>query len=210
MILRVCAALALALGVAAFLLFLGLVGKAPWSPPEMRRLRARKDRVEAPSAYDAVTVADIESLPHGVTPAARAGLEARGVSFDGWVQRMLTAPDGDFHFELVGTPRRPGGPDTCYVTAEITPQWSRGSETWAYESLVALLRPNQGGATPWDGGPRRARVSGWLLHDYQHDIVPSSWSLRNGAPRLSGWEIHPVTRLELWSDSLGRFVDVPR
>ncbi len=210
MILRVCAALSLALGLATFLLYLGLVGKAPWSPPAMRHLRAMKDRASAPERYEALGAADFTALPHAVTLAERARLERRGVSFDGWVQRMLTAPDGDTHFELAPKPLAPGDPDTCYVTAEVSTQWWVGSARWSYESLVALLHPNRGGATAWDGGPRRARVSGWLMHDFQHDVIPSSWSLLHGAPRLTGWEIHPVTRIELWSDSLGRFVDVPR
>ena len=209
MILRLAALLAVVLGLAALLGYLQLVGKAPWSPPEMRHMRAMKDRTAAPDSIALFTLADVESLPHGLPLAAYAALEQRGVSFAGYVQRMLTAPDGDTHFELVATPRRPGGPDTCYVTAEVTPQWFEGSASWAYESLVASLRPNHGGATFWNSGPRLARVSGWLLFDFQYDSPVGPDALQQGA-RVSGWEIHPVTRIELWSDSLHQFVDLPR
>jgi hypothetical protein len=27
---------------------------------------------------------------------------------------------------------------------------------------------------------------------------------------LTSWEIHPVTRVEVWSDSLGRYEGIPR
>jgi len=208
-ILRLAALLAVLLGVVTLLLFLQIVGKAPWSPPEMRHLRAMKDRTATPDSLAPLRAADFESLPRGRPLAEYAPLERRGVSLEGYTQRLLTSMDGDIHFELVATPRLPGGPDTTYVTAELTPQWGRGSERWTFEGLVASLRPNHGGATAWDSGPRRARVSGWLLYDFQYDQRYSQEALRRGA-RFSGWEIHPVTRIEVWSDSLGRFEDLPR
>jgi hypothetical protein len=78
---------------------------------------------------------------------------------------------------------------------------------WSYEGLVAAFHPNHGGASPWDSGPRRVRLSGWLLYDFQYDTPPSPWSLQYQAPRVSGWEIHPVTRIELWDDAQQRWVD---
>lgn len=148
------------------------------------------------------------ALPHGRPLAEYAPLEARGVSLEGWVQRTMLAADGDLHLEIAPAPRGEGGTDTLYVTAEITPQWRRRGR-WNGEALLAFFRPNRGGATPWPGGPRHVRVSGWLLYDYQYDRVPSSWSLGNAAPRLTGWEIHPVTRLEAWDDSSGTWREFP-
>jgi hypothetical protein len=195
-ILRLAALGAVVLGLVVFLFFLQLVGKAPWSPPEMRHLRAMKDRASAPDRLAPFTLADFESLPQRRPLAEYARLEQRGVSFDGYVQNLLTATDGDSHFELVGTRRLPGGPDTAYVTAEVTPQWSCGSVPWSFENLVAILRPNRGGATPWDQGPRHVRVSGWLLYDFQDDPLPVPGALERRL-RLTGWEIHPVTRIEV-------------
>lgn len=207
MILRLAALGAVVLGLVVFLFFLQLVGKAPWSPPEMRHLRAMKDRVAAPDSVAPFSVADFASLPHGRPLAEYARLEERGVSFDGYVQNLLTSSDGDIHFELAPTRRLPGGPDTVYVTAELTPQWGSGSGPWSFENLVAILRPNRGGATPWDTGPRHVRVSGWLLYDHQYDVRYDREALRRGA-RLTGWEIHPVTRIEVWeaADSAWREV----
>ena len=209
MTLRLAAGLALLLGLAAVLGYLQLVGIAPGETPESRHLRAMKNRTSAPDSVAAWTMADFEKLPHRWPLADYAPLERRAVSLEGWVQRMIGASDGDVHLEVACAPRLPDGPDTLYVTAEITPAWRRGSRTWRWEPLLAQFRPNWGGATPWDWGPRRARVSGWLLYDWQYDGVPSGM-LRERASRVTGWEIHPVTRIELWDEARGGYVEWPR
>jgi hypothetical protein len=207
-ILRLAAAVVLALGLAALGLFLHIIGEAPWSDPRLRHLRAMKDRAGVPAAYAPFAVAEFRALPHDAPPATVAALERRGVAFTGYVQAMLPSTDGDFHFELAAIPRPTGSPDTTYITAEATPAFTRGSSGWAYERLATALRPNSGGETPWADGPRRARLSGWLCFDYQYDTEPVPH--RRRARRVTGWEIHPLTRVEVWDDSLARFVDVPR
>jgi hypothetical protein len=122
----------------------------------------------------------------------------------------MTAGDGDIHLEIAPAPRSPESPDTAYVTAEVTPRWRAGHDGWSYERLLEVFRPNRGGAARWDGGPRRVRVSGWLLYDYQYDARPSAWSLANGASRVSGWEIHPVTRIDVWDEARGAWAEVAR
>ncbi|MBI5708817.1 MAG: hypothetical protein HZC42_00685 [Candidatus Eisenbacteria bacterium] len=209
MILRLVAGLSLLLGTAVLASYLLLVGRGPLASPAGRHLRAMKERRDAPSAVTPYTLAGFQALPHDAPQAAVAALERHAVSLEGYVQRMLHARDGDTHLEIAVTPRAPGGPDTAYVTAEITLPWRRGSRSWSYESLLAAFRPNRGGAAPWEAGPRRVRVTGWLLYDYQYDSKPTRYSLIYGA-RATGWEIHPVTRIELWSDSLRGFVDHPR
>jgi hypothetical protein len=74
---------------------------------------------------------------------------------------------------------------------------------------VATLQPEFGATTPWEGGPRRTRISGWLLYDFQYDDSLGEWSGDFHPPRATGWEIHPVTAIDIWSDSLG-FVEYPR
>jgi hypothetical protein len=206
-ILRWVAGVALGLGLVLLLVFLQALGEAPWSPPAMRHLRAMKNRTGVPDSLAPMTLAEIATLPHYAPLDVTARLERRGVSFDGCVQRLLYASDGDLHFEVVPFPRGVESPDTTYLTAEVTPAWSRGSTRWSLEGLVAALHPNHGGASAWDGGPRRARIGGWLLDDFQHD-GPAPGPGERRFLRVSGWEIHPVTRIELWDDSLGRFVDL--
>jgi len=205
---RVLAAATLALGAVALLGGLALLGKGPGVPRELRHLRAGKGRTAAPERYAPWTADSFVALPHGRPLEAYAPLERKGVSLAGWVQRTMLAGDGDLHLEIVATRRESGGPDTAYVTGEVTPQWRRPGG-WTNEGLVSLFRPNRGGVTPWPGGPRRVRVSGWLLYDYQYDRTPSSWSLLHAAPRLTGWEIHPVTRIEVWDDAGGEWREVP-
>ncbi len=210
MILRVLAALSLLVGGAVLIAYLTVMGRGPWAGPAARHLRAMKDRRAAPARVEEIALPDVQRLPHGLAVAEYAPLEARGVRIEGYVQRMVRAMDGDIHLEVAALPRAAGGPDTAYATAEITPVWRVGHAGWGFERLVRAFRPNSGGQTPWSGGPRRVRVTGWLMYDFQYDNVPSAWSLRYGAARVSGWEIHPVTVIELWDAARGGYVELPR
>lgn len=210
MTLRLAAALALLMGAATLLAYLDVMGRGPLADRAARHLRTMKDRRASPTSATSFTLADFAALPHHATVADYARIERRGVVVEGYVQRLLRASDDDYHMEVAPTRRSPGGSDTMYVTAEITPGVRGGTDGWSYARLVTVLRPNHGGETEWDGGPRRARVTGWLLYDYQYDETPSVWEQRLAAPRISGWEIHPVTRIEVWDDSLRGYRDVGR
>ena len=134
--------------------------------------------------------------------------EARGVSLEGYIQNMLRASDGDLHLEVAASPRHGTYSDTAYVTAEITPQWAHSHPHWTFQDLAPVMRPALGGPAPWPGGTRRMRISGWLMYDWQHDEPYGRLRNSHTAPRLTGWEIHPVTRIEAWDDTLARFVVV--
>lgn len=205
MTLRAAAALSLVLGAAALLFFLRLLGEGPLVPPEMRHLREMKNRVTAPAAVESSSFAGMIALPHRRPLAEYAPIERRGVALEGYVQRMLRASDGDVHLEIVARRPPPSGWDTVYVSAEITPRVRRGAPRWTWENLVEAFRPMAGGATPWNGGPRRVRIRGWLMYDWQYDEVNP-----RHVERLSGWEIHPVTGIEIWDEATARFVGVPR
>lgn len=204
------AALGLTAGAVTLITGLTVLGMAPGSPADGRHLRLQKSRTGEPAQVRPVTIQDMESLPHGRPIAEVARIEAGGVSMEGYVQRLLLAGDGDLHLELAPTPRAPGGDDTTYVTAEITPAFRHGSRTWQSEPLRERLRPNHGGATAWESGPARVRITGWLLYDGPYDRQPSRWSLENAAPRVSGWEIHPVTRIEVWDATLAAWSTIAR
>jgi hypothetical protein len=211
--LRLAAALAMLVGVIGLLGYLHLVGKGPFASPAARHLRSMKDRTEEADAVTPITFAEFAALPRGRPSAETAALERRGVTLTGWVQCMLRASDGDLHLEIAPRGAGPATPDTAYVTAEITPAWQRGSERWRFEPLLAALRPNAGGPAPWPQGPRRVRVAGWLLYDFpQEDTLPAPrrGSSGTGDLRLSAWEIHPVSRIELWDEARGSFVELAR
>jgi hypothetical protein len=212
--LRLAAALALLVGVTGLLGYLHLVGKGPTASLEARHLRDMKDRTEEPDTLAPISFHEFAALPEHRSVAEYSALERRGVALEGWVQRMLVASDGDFHIELAPRPPVPGGRDTVYATAEITPQWRRGAPAWGFEPLLAALRPQDGGPRPWSAGPRRVRLGGWLLYDAPAVTRASDrgdgTAARPKTQRISKWEIHPVTRVELWDEERNGFVELPR
>jgi len=201
-ILRVLAAASLVLGVVLLVGYLLALGEGPFASTAARHLRAMKNRAGAPPRFGALPIAGMAALARGGSYRSYGALEARGVAVEGWVERMIRATDGDFHLDLRG----PAGPGTPYAIAEITPAWRRGSRRWSYDALVAALRAD-GGVTAWEGGPRRVRLSGWLMYDFPHEGMRPRPGM---PPAVAAWEIHPVTKIEIWSDSLARFVEYPR
>ncbi len=206
MMLRIAAAMSVLVGVSVLLLDLDLVSNAPWSSAPERHLRMMKDRREAPARYEPITFAEMAALPTALSLPTYAPIERRAVSLEGYVQRMLHAPDGDMHLDFADTLDAEGHL-VPFLSAEVTPQWHNDSPRWRYERLVALFRPYFGGASRWDDPPRRARLSGYLLFDYAHLGEPRVFGF---PPHTTQWEIHPVTRIETWDDSLRRFVELPR
>lgn len=210
MILRTAAGISLALGSLTLLVFLHLIGEAPTASLAARHLREMKERRDPPARVQPATIDSMRALPHDWNVGEYSALEGRAVTLEGYVQRTLWAGDGDIHLELAPAPRVPGGGDTCYVTCEITPRWRQGSPAWQYESLLEVFRPNTGGAAPWDSGPRRVRLTGWRLFDFQYDETPSASAIAHLAPRVTGWEVHPVTRIEVWNDARSAYAEVVR
>jgi len=211
--LRLAAAAALLVGVGLFLAYLAWVGKGPFASPAARHLRKMKDRRDVPREVIPYTFADFDSLPHALPLEDYAAIERRAVSLEGYVQFMFASTDGDFHVDVSETTSASGPLRTLPVTAEITPQWHRESQTWSWEPLAARFRSHTWTDPPWPGGPRRVRLSGWLLYDFEYDPPYRARPALTPGPRgrrRTGWEIHPVTRIELWDDSAAAFVDVPR
>jgi hypothetical protein len=113
------------------------------------------------------------------------------------------------------------------MTAEITLMMRRRHPGWTFPRLYDAFRPNLGIGPRWDAPTRRVRLTGWLLYDFQYDglrrqtdPVRMLWNLYGLPrpyrpaglisiwPRLSGWEIHPVTRIEVWDDTGGAYHEV--
>jgi hypothetical protein len=197
--------LVFAAGAAALVAGLALLGRGVGLPEPTVHLRSMKDRVQPPDSVRDVDMTFFANLPHRPPMTERAALEREGVRMTGWVQRILYSGDGDLHLELAEHRRTADDRDTAYVTAEITPPWRGPHRAWGYDSLLVAFRPNTGGATRWEAGPRRVRLTGWLLYDHPYDRIPSSWLLANGTARRTGWEIHPITAIELWDDDAQRW-----
>jgi hypothetical protein len=200
--------LTLALGVAAFLTYLHLLGRGPFASFEMRHLRAMKNRTTTPDRIEPIGLPEFLALPRRVSVAEYSGLERRAVSMVGQVPAMMRAMDGDFHLELVPEQTATG------ITAEITPAW-RGEAAadpdhgWGYQRLLTVFRPDAGGVRAWEGGPARVRISGWLLYDGASDVALRLLRLPI-IPRATDWEIHPVTKIERWDAATADWIEVKR
>ncbi len=207
---RLLAIAAVAGGVAAFALYLHALGRGPFASLESRHLRERKDRSATPAAIEPMTHAAFLALPRGTSVAEYSALERRAVSLEGRVRTLLRATDGDFHAELEPIPASASAPRGPAVTAELTPVWHGDAlDGWGYERLVEVFRPDLGGVTPWDGGPARVRLSGWLLYDRESDVLPRLLGIPLPV-RTTEWEIHPVTKIERWDEPLAAWVEVKR
>ena len=79
----------------------------------------------------------------------------------------------------------PPGPRGGQIVTEVTPPFQPPKTGWSYEALDGLCQRQA-----------RVRISGWLLHDYPHLKDVGAW-------RASAWEIHPVTKIEVWNSERG-------
>ena len=167
--------------------------------PQYRYLLEVKNRTEVPPQYEALTLAQFLALPalplgyeDGDWEAVR-GHTARAVSLEGYVGEVRRVRDGwnygplpwkgDVHVHLRDQPQPrcfPDGPRGGQIVTEVTPHFQPPKTGWSDEAL-------------WDLCQRqvRVRLSGWLMHDFQHLDGVGRW-------RASAWEIHPVTKIEVW------------
>jgi hypothetical protein len=110
-----------------------------------------------------------------------SALEERGVMVEGFVARLRQMQDGDYHIQLAEAwPGHCLGGDTPdQFFTELTPGIRARKPAYTWERLLPLC-----------GADTRIRVSGWLMWDNPHHT------------RITFWEIHPVTRIELccWRD----------
>ena len=87
----------------------------------------------------------------------------------------LTSPNEvDWHMYLTNQPKQ-GIAQALIV--ETTPR-TRPLHSWGKKTLDALVDSNT-----------RVRISGWLMYDSEHISAI-------GTQRGTGWEVHPITRIE--------------
>jgi hypothetical protein len=172
----------------------------------------RKNRTDLPSSYHDVTFKAIADLPYPVGPRHRHDWPAESLAkvekFEGAALRVqgylvalkpqtggsgestnchfTHANEVDWHIALVG---EVGQGEDESVVIETTPRIRRKHSHWT----VANLKP-------WVDADAPVRISGWLMFDPEH---------RNhlGKYRSTLWEIHPVTRIEVWQDGEWKDLD---
>jgi hypothetical protein len=104
--------------------------------------------------------------------------------------------DVDWHSYLV---EHPGDANRLSVIAEMTPR-TRPAHHWTFAGLHALA-----------GSSTRVRLTGWLLLDPEHFNNVTGYVSPQGVPatnvwRVTIWELHPVTRIEVCQ--VGHWVDL--
>ena len=188
----------------------------------------RKNRTDAPASYHAVTWAAINTLDYAKgakksrmdwTPAQLATItpfEGAAISVEGYLYKVKVesssvnaksggestnchaklANDVDWHMPLTANV---GEGEDVAIIVETTPRVRRQHSQWS----TARLKPwvSHIGNTPnANYNQRKVRISGWLMLDPEHqDMI-------NHGLRSTLWEIHPITKIEVWDS--GSWVDL--
>jgi hypothetical protein len=188
----------------------------------------RKNRTDVPSSYHLVTWEAINSLgfakgaPRSLmdwNPTQLATIEpfeGAAISVEGFLYKVKVesssvnaarggestncharlANDVDWHMPLTANV---GEGENVAVIVETTPRVRRQHSQWT----TARLKPwtaHIGSKANSSYNDQKVRISGWLMLDPEHqDMI-------NKGLRSTLWEIHPVTKIELWDN--GQWVDL--
>lgn len=172
----------------------------------------RKNRIDEPSNYHEVTFDTVALLPYPADKPNRsqwtaahlteiARYEGVAISVTAYLSHKInvegaestncgwTAPaEVDWHMYLTKQPQQP---ISSSVVIETTPRVRASHPHWTTAALAGWVEQ----ADP----SRQVRISGWLMLDPLHaDQV--------GSARETIWEIHPVTKIEVWQG--GSWVDL--
>lgn len=172
-----------------------------------------KNRTDIPSSYHLVTWDAIAELPYpkpipksreNFTEEQLAEIERfEGVSVQtvgyvvaikpqrssgescncGWKGEDAT----DWHIALV---EHPGDGEASSVVVEPTPRLKIKRPSWTKKNLE-----------PWLNSDLPVRISGWLLFDPSHTNHLKKY-------RSTLWEIHPITKIEVWDDDTDTWQDL--
>lgn len=192
----------------------------------------RKNRVDEPALYHPVSFDALLALPYPPNHLARrdewpaadlaviAPYEGEAVSVTAFVARRrgvivqdarssrsgestnchaLDDAGVDWHVTLV---KRAGDPKWAGIVVETTPRVRARGHSWTPRALRAA-------AVAGDS----VRISGWLLYDPEH--FPQTRNYDPSRPahgptvRATLWEIHPVTRIELFDARTARWRTLP-
>lgn len=183
----------------------------PVGSPGDSATNRRKNRTDVPRSYHTVAFSAIADLPYPASKpkdrtqwppeslAAIQRVEGAAVSVVGYLVAirpqtgnsestnclMTQGVETDWHVALV---QRQGDGEATSIVVETTPRIRARHPRWTLARL-----------THWVDSADPVRISGWLLFDPSH---------RNhlGRYRSTLWEVHPITRIEVWTS--GRWADL--
>ena len=180
-------------------------------------LNSLKNRDIAPASYDSVSFSDIMNKWEKGFPAGKGsshyrlgkkslwkigqrenvtGYEYKGISVEGYIIAIkgqgaeacnCGAKDfHDYHIWLNETPLpqpAPKKPDKSKsMVAEISPRTIKAHPNWNANAIQHLAKQGS-----------RIRISGWVTWDEEHPE-------QIGIERATLWEIHPIHKIEVWSN----------
>jgi hypothetical protein len=162
----------------------------------------RKNRTDIPREYHTVTWQAIATLAYPASPRSRedftaeqlamiAKYEGVAVQTVGYIVAIKPQASNtescncawkgesatDWHIALV---EHPGDGEKTSIVVEPTPRIKKHHPKWKPKNL-----------TPWLNNDLPVRISGWLLFDPQHTNDLKKY-------RSTLWEIHPITKIEVW------------
>jgi len=172
---------------------------------------ARKNRTDVPAAYHEVTWKAVQTLTYPVagksltewTSDQLAQIEPyQGVAVTvvGYLAAIkpqhgsgestnchFTNPvEVDWHIPLV---ENAGEDESTSIVVETTPRVRKSHPTWTPQAL-----------TPWVKSDAPVRISGWTMLDPEHRA-------HLGKFRSTLWEIHPITKIEVFKDGQWTMLD---
>jgi hypothetical protein len=110
-----------------------------------------------------------------------------------------TSPRVDWHMYLT---KQANQSHTLAVVVETTPRVRAAHPGWTLQRLQQISS---------DGTP--VRISGWVMIDPEH--YDQMWQYKNKGDtlgtkaRITLWEIHPITRIEVKQNGVWRSIDAP-
>ena len=191
-----------------------------------------KNRVDEPATYHPVTFDAMLALPYPTNHKPHrtswpqtdvdviAPYEGIAVSVTGFIAKKrgiivesapyskngestnchATDPDGvDWHMTLV---KNPGDDKSAGIVVETTPRVRANGHPWSPDMFTSAIAAEDS-----------VRISGWLLYDPEHFAQTTNYDPArpsHGAPvRATLWEVHPVTRIDVFDARSGRWKTLP-
>ena len=185
---------------------------------------AQKNRLERPCSFSAMTVdqvlklkglpSEVRALPSGdQRKVYLQTLESRAVVLEGFAamvknggQESVNCDSStrlDIHMEVVGMDAvDPRSNRDTHVVTEVTPWFRQTITSWTTSTLGQFASYRGGYSGTMHGPPGRIRVYGWLFYDNPHagDGSVGTW-------RGTAWEVHPITRIEVFETGQWRSVE---
>jgi hypothetical protein len=165
----------------------------------MTTLDSRKNRVDIPAA-DAYIPIDWNVMAN-LPSSSPDDLQGAPVMVEGYLSHRIKVQDEkpgesancnllndaevDWHIYLTNASNQP---IAKAIIVETTPR-TRPLHHWNQTALEQLVNKD-----------KKVRISGWLMYDFQHVS-------EIGTERISVWEVHPITRIEV-SDGNGGWKNV--